>query len=90
MTDDDSTGFAHELRARAQGYPDRTGTDSESEEQPHTVHFHMVRSLFGVDYASANDIRYALSFATSIMFWMVVKKPLSGTQRRVRHSSEWS
>ncbi|KAF1365638.1 SURF1-domain-containing protein [Lizonia empirigonia] len=33
---------------------------------------------------------YALSFATSIMFWMVVKKPLSGTQRRVRHSSEWS
>ncbi|KAF2643133.1 SURF-family protein Shy1 [Massarina eburnea CBS 473.64] len=32
---------------------------------------------------------YALSFATSIMFWMVVKKPLSGTQRRVRHSSEW-
>lgn len=39
---------------------------------------------------SANDCRYALSFATSIMFWMVVKKPLSGTQRRVRHSSEWS
>ncbi|KAH7405742.1 SURF1 family-domain-containing protein [Phaeosphaeria sp. MPI-PUGE-AT-0046c] len=32
---------------------------------------------------------YALSFATSIMFWMVVKKPLSGTQRRVRHSVEW-
>ncbi|KAF2679446.1 SURF-family protein Shy1 [Lentithecium fluviatile CBS 122367] len=33
---------------------------------------------------------YALSFATSIMFWMVVKKPMSGTQRRVRHSSDWS
>lgn len=33
--------------------------------------------------------RYALSFATSIMFWMVVKKPLSGQQRRVRHSVEW-
>ncbi|KAH8719400.1 SURF1 family-domain-containing protein [Phaeosphaeriaceae sp. PMI808] len=32
---------------------------------------------------------YALSFATSIMFWMVVKKPLSGTQRRVRHSAQW-
>ncbi|KAF1913532.1 SURF-family protein Shy1 [Ampelomyces quisqualis] len=32
---------------------------------------------------------YALSLATSIMFWMVVKKPLTGTQRRVRHSSEW-
>ncbi|KAH7079301.1 SURF1 family-domain-containing protein [Paraphoma chrysanthemicola] len=32
---------------------------------------------------------YALSFATSIMFWMVVKKPISGTQRRVRHSVEW-
>ncbi|KAF2789668.1 SURF-family protein Shy1 [Melanomma pulvis-pyrius CBS 109.77] len=33
---------------------------------------------------------YALSLATSIMFWMVVKKPLSGTQRRVRHSVDWS
>ncbi|KAF2007508.1 SURF1-domain-containing protein [Amniculicola lignicola CBS 123094] len=33
---------------------------------------------------------YALSFATSIMFWMVVKKPLSSTQRRVRHSTDWS
>ncbi|KAF2856531.1 SURF1-domain-containing protein [Plenodomus tracheiphilus IPT5] len=33
---------------------------------------------------------YALSFATSIMFWMVVKKPISGTQRRVRHSVDWS
>ncbi|KAF2205948.1 SURF-family protein Shy1 [Delitschia confertaspora ATCC 74209] len=33
---------------------------------------------------------YALSLATSIMFWMVVKKPLSGTQRRVRHSIDWS
>ncbi|RYN41645.1 hypothetical protein AA0114_g10700 [Alternaria tenuissima] len=33
---------------------------------------------------------YALSFATSVMFWMVVKKPMSGTQRRVRHSVDWS
>ncbi|KAF2476263.1 SURF-family protein Shy1 [Lindgomyces ingoldianus] len=33
---------------------------------------------------------YALSLATSIMFWMVVKKPLSGTQRRVKHSLDWS
>ncbi|KAF2877103.1 SURF-family protein Shy1 [Massariosphaeria phaeospora] len=33
---------------------------------------------------------YALSFATSIMFWMVVKKPLSGTQQRVRHSTQWT
>ncbi|PSN70356.1 SURF-family protein Shy1 [Corynespora cassiicola Philippines] len=33
---------------------------------------------------------YALSLATSIMFYMVVKKPLSGTQKRVRHSTDWS
>ncbi|KAL6712407.1 surf-like protein [Coniothyrium glycines] len=33
---------------------------------------------------------YALSLATSIMFWMVIKKPISGTQRRVRHSVDWS
>jgi hypothetical protein len=49
-----------------------------------------VRRPFGDEQAFANVARYALSFATSIMFWMVVKKPLSGTQRRVRHSSEWS
>jgi len=51
----------------------------------------MVRRAFGDKRAYAKiAVRYALSFATSIMFWMVVKKPLSGTQRRVRHSSEWS
>lgn len=33
---------------------------------------------------------YALSLATSVMFWMVVKKPISGIQRRVRHSVDWS
>ncbi|KAK7188616.1 hypothetical protein DPSP01_005577 [Paraphaeosphaeria sporulosa] len=33
---------------------------------------------------------YALSFATSIMFWMVVKKPISGQAKRVRHSVDWS
>ncbi|KAF2265397.1 SURF-family protein Shy1 [Lojkania enalia] len=33
---------------------------------------------------------YALSLATSVMFWMVVKKPISGTQARVRHSVDWS
>ncbi|KAF2752333.1 SURF1-domain-containing protein [Sporormia fimetaria CBS 119925] len=32
---------------------------------------------------------YALSAATAIMFYMVVKKPISGVKARVRHSSEW-
>lgn len=32
---------------------------------------------------------YALSAATSIMFWMVVKKPPSDIARRVRQNKEW-
>jgi surfeit locus 1 family protein len=32
---------------------------------------------------------YALSLATTIMFWMVVKKPAGGTKARVRQSREW-
>ncbi|KAL2353733.1 COX1 assembly protein-like protein Shy1 [Cryomyces antarcticus] len=32
---------------------------------------------------------YALSFATSIMLWMVVRKPPSETMRKVRHNKEW-
>lgn len=33
--------------------------------------------------------RYSLAFATSIMLWMVVKKPARGTSSRVRRSIEW-
>ncbi|SZF00474.1 unnamed protein product [Blumeria hordei] len=33
---------------------------------------------------------YALSAATSVMFWMVVKKPPADLTRRVRLSKEWS
>ncbi|KAF2146233.1 uncharacterized protein K452DRAFT_294816 [Aplosporella prunicola CBS 121167] len=32
---------------------------------------------------------YALSLATSVMLWMVIKKPSSSTARRVRHSRAW-
>ncbi|EON67721.1 hypothetical protein W97_06864 [Coniosporium apollinis CBS 100218] len=32
---------------------------------------------------------YALSLATSIMLWMVIKKPVSGIARRARRSQEW-
>ncbi|KKY28984.1 putative cox1 assembly protein shy1 [Diplodia seriata] len=32
---------------------------------------------------------YALSAATSIMLWMVIKKPTRGVARRVRQSREW-
>ncbi|PNS19614.1 hypothetical protein CAC42_7458 [Sphaceloma murrayae] len=32
---------------------------------------------------------YSLAFATSIMLWMVVKKPSSSASRRVKRSQEW-
>jgi len=32
---------------------------------------------------------YALAAATSIMFWMVVRKPIGGVKGRVRQSREW-
>lgn len=38
-----------------------------------------------------NDLcRYALSLATTIMFWMVVKKPSSAIKSRVKASRSWS
>jgi surfeit locus 1 family protein len=46
------------------------------------------RSLLAGEHLTPS--RFSLSLATSIMFWMVVKKPMSGTQRRVRHSVDWS
>ena len=32
---------------------------------------------------------FSLSFATSLMLWMVVKKPIGGVARRVRQNKEW-
>ena len=32
---------------------------------------------------------FSLSLATSIMLWMVVKRPIGGVQRRVRQNKEW-
>lgn len=34
--------------------------------------------------------RYALAAATSVMLWMVVKKPPADMARRVRQNKEWS
>lgn len=33
--------------------------------------------------------RYALAAATSVMLWMVVRKPPADLSRRVRQSKEW-
>jgi surfeit locus 1 family protein len=33
--------------------------------------------------------RYALAAATSVMLWMVVRKPPADVARRVRQSKEW-
>lgn len=39
--------------------------------------------------AYADQVRYALSAATAIMLWMVVKKPTKAVTRRVRQNKEW-
>jgi surfeit locus 1 family protein len=36
------------------------------------------------------SFRYALAAATSVMLWMVVKKPPADLARRVRQNKEWS
>ncbi len=36
-----------------------------------------------------NRLRYGLAVATSIMFYMVVKKPSSDIARRVRQNKSW-
>lgn len=41
-------------------------------------------------YANAREQTwYSLSLATSVMLWMVLKKPQGGINRRVRQNKEW-
>lgn len=49
-----------------------------------------VDSLEHIIILSTNLYRYALAAATSIMLWMVVKKPPADIARRVRQNKEWS
>lgn len=35
------------------------------------------------------ELRFGLSTATSIMFWMLVRKPPSDIARRIRRNNEW-
>jgi hypothetical protein len=39
--------------------------------------------------ALTNVLRYGLAVATSIMFWMVAKKPAQDPSRRVRMNKHW-
>lgn len=39
--------------------------------------------------ALINVLRYGLAAATSIMFWMVAKKPAQDPSRRVRMNKHW-
>jgi surfeit locus 1 family protein len=39
--------------------------------------------------ANSDLPRYALAVATSVMLWMVVKKPPADISRRVRQNKEW-
>lgn len=43
-----------------------------------------------LDQYSNMIYRYALAAATSVMLWMVVKKPPADIARRVRQNKEWS
>ena len=51
----------------------------------------MVGYQYLVQLLSANAYfeRYALAAATSVMLWMVVKKPPADISRRVRQNKEW-
>lgn len=44
-------------------------------------------NIFGS--ALINVLRYGLAAATSIMFWMVAKKPAQDPSRRVRMNKHW-
>jgi hypothetical protein len=41
-------------------------------------------------YILLTDTRYALAAATSIMLWMVIKKPPTDVARKVRQNKDWS
>ena len=47
------------------------------------------KSSLCVNTLAHNKTRYALSAATSVMLWMVIRKPPSDIARRVRQNKEW-
>jgi len=71
----------------------RPAGGSQPEEQSCTVYLYLVISHPGYAFTYTNldgMVRYALAAATSVMMWMVVKKPPADIARRVRQNKEWS
>lgn len=89
---------------RAKGYSNRKARRGEPEEQPRSVYLHLVSissrirvfshlapvSLHLQEQHMLRLLhRYSLSLATSIMLWMVIRKPPSDIAKRVRMNKHW-
>lgn len=83
-----STGV---LRQRSAWDTDRKAARGKPPEQPRPVHLHLVSLVERRQASSASDPspRYSLCLATSIMLWMIVRKPPSYIANRVRQNKEW-
>lgn len=78
-------------RLRDSRHPLWPGRRSQPEEQPRPVYLHLVSLphpsiAFVIVGRSTDQFRYGLAFATSIMLYMVIKKPSSQLSRRIRQS----
>ena len=88
------------IRQRIQGNPPWPTSRGQPEEQPCPIYLYMVSILrpwarHVLPSSSSQSlahkiIRYALAAATSVMFWLVVRKPPSDIARRVRQNKEWN
>ena len=98
---DDGAGFADGAGSGGEGGADWEAGGSELEEYSFAIYIYVV-SLGCIFFKAfegemlrtwiANVLpfgRYSLSLATSVMLWMVLRKPPSSIARRVRQNREW-
>lgn len=83
---------------RGEGDPDCEGRGGQHQKQPHAVHLHLVshpqslllRLQHQTETLTRDDTRYGLALATSVMFYILVKRPPPDITKRVRQSGEWA
>lgn len=55
-----------------------------------SIYLHGITPYPPINSFMLTDTRYALAAATSIMLWMVIKKPPTDVARKVRQNKDWS
>ena len=79
--------YDREVRGIPIGRPAEVNLRNNHTQYIFTWYAHNAWSTFSMLILTSK--RYALAAATSVMLWMVVKKPPADISRRVRQNKEW-